>query len=253
MAREYAVFSGTCLICRYTCRTAFIFRLQIIAKSFFLFCFYYSLCSSPVCFVVPANVGTNEYPSQTCDMRALLPTRPPCFQHVGTVILSRWGAPLSLSRKVAPVGAALSFTLRSKGEAGQLCYLIIQALAIHFRTPLPYWAPQPCRFLNPKHCNLRGFCRFGMETRLLATRWKLRTYQSVFLCVFASCCPRNTVNTVVFASSGKTVVNTMVFGFWGSFYTVDTLLQTDDVARIQFTNRRCYAQKPLHGATRSSL
>ena len=39
-----------------------------------------------------------------------------------------------ISRKVAPVGATLSSTLRSKEEGGQPCFLIIQEVAVHFRT-----------------------------------------------------------------------------------------------------------------------
>ena len=44
-----------------------------------------------------------------------------------------------MSRQVAPVGATLSFTLQSKGEGGRPCCLIIQEVAVHFRTspPLP--------------------------------------------------------------------------------------------------------------------
>ena len=33
--------------------------------------------------------------------------------------------------------ATLSFALQSKGEAGQPSYLIIQAVAVHFRIPPP--------------------------------------------------------------------------------------------------------------------
>ena len=45
--------------------------------------------------------------------------------------------PQFLVTKGSSSGATLSLALRSKGEAGQPSYLIIQAIAVHFRTPRP--------------------------------------------------------------------------------------------------------------------
>ena len=67
-----------------------------------------------------------------------------------------------LITKGSSSGSTLSLALQSKGEAGQPSYLIIQAIAVHFR----YSSPTPGNPLSkedPKHCNLQCFCAFGME------------------------------------------------------------------------------------------
>ena len=64
------------------------------------------------------------------------------------------GSSYSSNKSVTSSGATLSFTVRSKGDGGQPCCLIMQKVAVHFRIPCP-------------------------------------------------CCPKNTVNTVVFATNGK--------------------------------------------------
>ena len=100
------------------------------------------------------------------------------------------------SRKVAKFssgGATLCFTLRSKGEGGQLRYLIIQEVAVHSGYPATNLKA------DPKHYNLRGFCDFCMEKSLLATSRKLRK-DTCFCSVLSQ---KNNVNTVVFATRSK--------------------------------------------------
>ena len=67
-------------------------------------------------------------------------------------------------------GATLSFTLRSKGEGGQPCYLILQEIASHFSTP-PSPPPHLPRTLraDSKHCNLQYFCSFRIKKPHFAT------------------------------------------------------------------------------------
>ena len=104
-------------------------------------------------------------------------------------------------------GATLSFTLRSKGEGGQLRYLIIQEVAVHSG----YSATN--LKADPKHYNLRGFCDFCMEKSLLATSRKLRK-DTCFCSVLSQ---KNNVNTVVFATrSKKNIVNTVVWRVRGA-------------------------------------
>ena len=79
-------------------------------------------------------------------------------------------------------GATFSFALRSKGEGGQSSYLIIQEVAVHFRDPPPSTPSQTVKwvlwFLHGQitSCNMPKTAR---------------------------CCPKNTVNTVVFATRSK--------------------------------------------------
>ena len=103
-----------------------------------------------------------------------------------------------LITKGSSSGATLSLALRSKGEAGQPSYLMIQAIAVHFRNP-PLHPSQTLKS-NPKHCNLHVFCDFCMEQSLLATCRKLRKYQCFCSVLSKKHC---TVNIVVFATRSK--------------------------------------------------
>ena len=47
-------------------------------------------------------------------------------------------------------GVTLSLALRSEGESGQPSYLIIQAIAVHFRTPPPPFHPVTNLKIRPK-------------------------------------------------------------------------------------------------------
>ena len=86
-------------------------------------------------------------------------------------------------------GATLSFASRSIGEK--------------WPAPLPDPLPPPPRQktlkANPKHCNLHGFVTFAWKNHLLQ-----HAENYVNTRVFARCCPKNAVNTmVVFARAKK--------------------------------------------------
>ena len=93
-------------------------------------------------------------------------------------------------------GATLSFALRSKGESGQPRYLIIPEIANHFSTPPSL--PRTLR-ADPKHCNLQYFVLFGYRNYILQHGETCLNTN-----VFARFWPKNTVNTMIFATRSKT-------------------------------------------------
>ena len=122
-----------------------------------------------------------------------------------------------LITKGSSSGSTLSLALRSKGEAGQPSYLIIQAIAVHFRTP-PLPPPPPPRTLraDPKRCNLQCFCAFGMEKVLYFLQ---HSENCVNTCAFARHWQQKHCKYRDFCYRGKqktNIVNTVVLGFRGA-------------------------------------
>ena len=125
-------------------------------------------------------------------------------------------------------GATLSFALRSKGEGGQSSYLIIQEVAVYFRDPPP-------------------------STPSQTVKWVLRfLHGQIISCNMpntARCCPKNTVNTVVFATRSKTHRKYWGFGlprqekhrYLGCFFCSESSqknTKTPTIWRFSATTRR---------------